>query len=93
MLTGDVLSLLLFFRLLPKWRFLRRFLRYKNTPTSNLNSLAVGNVQVNGKIVKPDNILHSPIHNAECVYYDSYVEVRLELGFFNRLLNGFKGII
>ena len=71
-----IVSLLLFFRLLPKWRFLRRFLRYKNTPTSNLKSLAVGNVQVNGKIVKPDNILHSPIHNAECVYYDSYVEVR-----------------
>tara|TARA_B100000073_G_scaffold314547_1_gene289785 strand:+ start:3408 stop:4151 length:744 start_codon:yes stop_codon:yes gene_type:complete len=57
----------------------RKIKRYiENIPTSTLRSLAVGLAEVNGKIIKPSDgtILHSPITNAECVFYRASVKVR-----------------
>ena len=53
-----------------------RFQRFiKNIPTSKLGSLAVGLAEVSGKVVKSDDLLRSPIHNVECVFYETSVEV------------------
>ena len=66
-------SLGMFFISLRNLRF-NRFIR--NIPTSKLGSLAVGLAEVNGKVVRSDELLRSPIHNVECVFYETFVEVK-----------------
>ena len=42
----------------------------ENLPTSKIRSLAMGLVEVKGEVQKHKKLLHAPLTNLECVYYD-----------------------
>jgi hypothetical protein len=52
----------------------------ENTPTSKVRSIAMGFVELYGKVVPSKQILKSPFTNHDCVYYKSTVEEYVSSG-------------
>lgn len=56
------------------FRWLRQKKLIENIPTSKIRSLAMGLVEIKGKVVKEKKILKSPFSNKDCVYWKYKIE-------------------
>ncbi|MCK4903565.1 MAG: hypothetical protein KAS35_02665 [Candidatus Marinimicrobia bacterium] len=69
---GIIVGIILFFAGL-KWFSYKRLI--ENIPTSKIRSIAMGLVEIFGKVIPIEkNLLLSPFSNTECVYYKYTVE-------------------
>ncbi len=75
-IIGMVIGIILFMAGL-KWFGYKRLI--ENIPTSKIRSLAMGLVEIFGKVVPVENNLQrSPFSNTECVYYKYSIERRVK---------------
>ena len=71
-IVGLVIGIILFITGL-KWFGYKRLI--ENIPTSKIRSIAMGLVEIFGKVVAlENNLLHSPFSNTDCVYYNYKIE-------------------
>ena len=71
-IVGIIVGIILFFAGI-KWFGYKRLI--ENIPTSKIRSIAMGLVEIFGKVIPiENNLLNSPFSNTECVYYKYTVE-------------------
>ena len=72
-----VIGLLIFFKSLKNLKMKRLF---ENVPTSKIRSLAMGLVELKGKIQVEDKILKDPFDDKECVYWRIHIQESVKRG-------------
>ena len=72
-----VIGLLIFFKSLKNLKMKRLF---ENVPTSKMRSLAMGLVELKGKIQVEDKILKDPFDDKECVYWRIHIQESVKRG-------------
>ena len=72
-----VIGLLIFFKSLKNLKMKRLF---ENVPTSKMRSLAMGLVELKGKIQVEDKILKDPFDDKECVYWRIHIQESIKRG-------------
>ena len=72
-----VIGLLIFFKSLKNLKMKRLF---ENVPTSKMRSLAMGLVELKGKIQVEDKILKDPFDDKECVYWRIHIQELVKSG-------------
>ncbi len=77
LVIGFVVGVILFFQGFKKLK-LKRLI--ENIPTSKVRSVAVGLVEVAGKVAKRKKVLTSPLSKKKCVYYKMHVEKLVRSG-------------
>ena len=72
-----VMGLLIFFKTLKNLKMKRLF---ENLPTSKMRSLAMGLVELKGKIQVEDKMLEDPFDGKECVYWRIHIQELVKSG-------------
>ena len=72
-----VIGLLIFFKSLKNLKMKRLF---ENVPTSKMRSLAMGLVELKGKIQVEDKVLKDPFDDKECVYWRIHIQESVKRG-------------
>ena len=72
-----VMGLLIFFKNLKNLKMKRLF---ENLPTSKMRSLAMGLVELKGKIQVEDKMLEDPFDGKECVYWRIHIQESVKRG-------------
>ncbi len=91
-LGGYFLAIMLF---LAGFQEYRQFTLIRDTPTSNIRSMPMGTVEIQGKARKLNDVLKSPFSGEECLFYKYEIEEYErsdDHNYWRTIDSGFKGV-